>query len=121
VIKLGFGLFVLISVATAITNQTGESAEHYLESIQALDKQRLHTHEQAATWANVGMYLTGGLSLLALFWKRVNQLTWYPVLVFMLSLVTFGLMVNVGRLGGLIMHQELRSESKLAQQRNALS
>lgn len=111
VIKLGFGLFVLMSIATAITNQTGESAERYLESINALDKQRLHAHEQAADWANIGMYLTGGLSLLALVWKRTKQLAWLPALVFLSSLVTFGLMANVGRLGGLIMHQELRNEN----------
>ncbi len=110
VIKLGYGLFVLISIATAITNQTGESAEHYLKSINALDRQRLHEHEQAADWANIGMYLTGGLSLLALIWQRAKQLTWLPVLIFLTSLITFGLMANVGRLGGLIMHQELHSE-----------
>lgn len=113
VIKLGFGLFVLMSIATAITNQTGESAEHYLESINALDKQRLHAHEQAADWANIGMYLTGGLSLLALVWKRAKQLAWLPALILLTSLITFGLMANVGRLGGLIMHQELRTEQSV--------
>ncbi|NID10298.1 hypothetical protein [Fibrivirga algicola] len=108
IVNLGFGLFLLISVCTAITNQTGESAEHYLKSINALDRVRLHEHEEAADIANIGMYLTGLLSLLALVWQRAKQWAWLPMLVFVLSLITFGLMANVGRLGGLIMHRELR-------------
>lgn len=110
IIQLSFGLFVLVSVATVITNQTGESAEHYLASIKALDRQRLHAHEEAADWANIGMYLTGILSLLALVWQRARQWQLLPTVVFVSALVTFGLMTNVGRLGGLIMHRELRSE-----------
>ena len=111
VIQLSFGLFVLMSLATLVTNQTGESAEHYLKSIHALDRPRLHVHEEAADIANLGMYLTGLLSLLALSWQRAKQLRFLPTLIFILSLITFGLMANVGRLGGLIMHTELRDES----------
>lgn len=66
IVQLSFGLFVLVCVATAITDQTGESAEHYLASINALNRSRLHAHEEAADLANIGMYLTGGLSLLSL-------------------------------------------------------
>ena len=111
IIQLSFGLFVLMCVATAITNQTGESAEHYLKSINQLNRPLLHAHEEAADLANIGMYLTGLLSLLALVWQRAKQLRFLPAVIFALSLITFGLMANVGRLGGLIMHQELRTES----------
>lgn len=114
IVRLSFGLFVLMSAATMITNQTGESAEHYLKSIHQLNEQLFHEHEDAAGLANAGMYLTGGLSLLALVWQRVKQYRWLPMAVFVVSLITFGLMANVGRLGGLIMHQELRSESSVA-------
>lgn len=110
VIRLGFGLFVVMSIATAITNQTGEKAEHYLKSINALNEPLLHDHEEAADLANIGMYLTGLLSLLALVWQRAREMRWLPVLILVASLVTFGLMANVGRLGGLIMHKELRTE-----------
>jgi hypothetical protein len=111
VIQLSFGLFVLMSLATAITNQTGESAEHYLKSINQLNRPLLHAHEEAADLANIGMYLTGLLSLLSLVWQRAKQMRFLPLLIFGLSLLTFGMMANVGRLGGLIMHQELREES----------
>ena len=114
VVRLSFGLFVLISLTTVITNQTGESAEHYLKSIHALNEQLFHQHEEAANWANVGMYLTGGLSLLALIWQRAKQMRFLPVLIFITSLITFGLMANTGRLGGLIMHRELRNEQSVA-------
>ncbi len=108
--RLGFGLFVLMSLATFLTNWTGGTAEDYLKSIHDLDEPRLHAHEQAADLANIGMYLTGGLSLLALVWQRAKQWTWLPVLIALTALTTFGLMTNVGRLGGLIMHRELRTE-----------
>jgi len=110
IIQLGFGLFGLMSIATVITNQTGEQAENYLESINALDKGIFHEHEEAADWANIGMYLTGGLSLLTLLWQRAKQLKFLPLLILIIALITFGLMANAGRLGGLIMHKELRSE-----------
>ena len=87
--QLGFGLFVLMSLATLVTNQTGESAEHYLNSIHALDRPRLHVHEEAADIANIGMYLTGLLSLLALSWQRAKQWRFLPALIFILSLITF--------------------------------
>jgi uncharacterized membrane protein len=112
--QLSFGLFILMSIATLVANQTGESAEHYLKSIHALDRPRLHVHEEAADIANIGMYLTGLLSLVMLSWRRARQLRFLPLLIFILSLVTFGLMANVGRLGGLIMHSELRDESPSA-------
>jgi uncharacterized membrane protein len=111
IIQLSFGLFVLMSLATAVTNQTGEQAEHYLKTINQLNRTLLHEHEEAADLANAGMYITGLLSLLALVWQRARQWRFLPALIFGLSLITFGLMVNTGRLGGLIMHQELRNES----------
>ena len=110
IIQLSFGLFVLMSIATVITNQTGERAEHYRTSIHALNDAIFHQHQAAADRANTGLYLTGGLSLLALIWQRAKQWRFLPTLIFVVSLITFGLMANVGRLGGLIMHRELRNE-----------
>ncbi len=60
-----------------------------------------------ADWANIGLYLTGGLSPLTLFWQRAKKLTFLSVLI---ALITFGLMAGAGRLGGLIRHKELRSK-----------
>lgn len=111
IIQLSFGLFVLMSIATFLTNWTGENAEHYLESIKLLNEPLLHDHEEAADLANMGMYLTGGLSLLTLLWQRVNGMRFMPLLIFIIALITFGLMANTGRLGGLIMHKELRETS----------
>lgn len=114
IIQLSFGLFVLMSVATFVTNQTGEQAEHYLKSINSLNRQRVHQHTDAADIANIGMYLTGLVSLAALVWQRARTVRLLPLLVFGLSVITFGLMANVGRLGGLIMHKELRTETSTA-------
>jgi hypothetical protein len=108
VVRLSFGLFVLMAALTMITDQTGESAEHYLKSIHTLDEEIFHEHEEAAGPANLAMYLTGLLSLLALVWQRAKQLHWLPTVIFVVSLIAFGLMANAGRLGGLIMHKELR-------------
>lgn len=109
--QLSYLLFVAMSVATMITNQTGESAEHYLKSINKLNRAIFHEHEEAADLANIGMYLTGLLSLAMLVWKRAKQVSFLPMLIFALSLVTFGLMANAGRLGGLIRHEELRTDA----------
>jgi hypothetical protein len=114
IVQLSLGLLVLMSVATLVTNQTGEQAEHYLRSINDLNNSLLHQHEQAANLANAGMYLTGVLSLVSLVWQRARQHRPLASLIFMFALITAGLMINAGRLGGLIRHQELRSESTVA-------
>lgn len=111
IIRLGYGLFMLMSLATFITNQTGESAEHYLKSINKLNRQIFEEHEEAADLANIGMYLTGLCSLVALFWQWARERRVVPIVIFILSLITFGLMANTGRLGGLIMHEELRTDA----------
>ena len=111
VIRLSFGLFVLMAALTMVTDQTGESAEHYLKSLHSLNEEIFHKHEEAAGPANLSMYLTGLLSLLALVWQRAKQAHWLPAVIFAVSLIACGLMFNVGRLGGLIMHKELRTES----------
>ena len=114
VVNLSFGLLILMSIAAFITDQTGGSAAHYLDSIHKLDKPVFYQHAEAADTANIAMYITGLVALLALVWERAKQLTWLPAAIFVLSLITFGLMANVGRLGGLIMHQELRAGAAVA-------
>ncbi|WP_461099477.1 PWWP domain-containing protein [Spirosoma luteolum] len=109
IIQLALGLLVCMSLGTVLTNLTGDEAEHYLRSIRALDEARFHQHEDASTLASIAMYLTGVAALLDLVWARARRLPWLPAVVFALALLTSGLMANVGRLGGLIMHKELQS------------
>jgi hypothetical protein len=114
VVDLSFGLLILMSIAAFITDQTGGSAAHYLDSIHELNKPVFYKHAEAADTANIAMYITGLASLLALIWERAKRLAWLPTVVFVLSLITFGLMANVGRLGGLIMHKEIRANAPVA-------
>ena len=111
IIQLSYGLFVLVVIATLITNKTGHEAAHYLRSINDLDKAPLQAHVQAANLATLSMYATGLVALVGLFWKRVSVARYWPAIVLVISLVTFGFMANTGRLGGLIMHRELRTEA----------
>lgn len=111
IIKLGYILFVLIAVSSVIASQTGESAEHYLKSIKAVDETILETHVQAADIANYAMITVGVAALLTLLIKRLRTVIYMPWITLVLSIVALLLMARAGNLGGEIMHKEIRSDT----------
>lgn len=111
VIKLAYVLFVLIAVSGVVATQTGESAEHYLESIHAADETMVETHAKAADIANYAMIAVGIAVLLTLLIKRIRTVIYMPWVILALSVVALLLMTRAGNLGGEIIHKEIRSDS----------
>ena len=108
IVNLSLVLFVACAVFSIIASQTGESAEHYLEDLKAIDETYLEPYEAAAEIANYGMIAVGALALIALIFKRFRSVSFMPYLILIASIVVFVLMARAGLLGGEIMHKEIR-------------
>lgn len=116
IVSLSYKLFVLIGVLSIIAAQTGESAEHYLKSLNAVEETILETHVQAADIANYAAIALGIISLLTLLVGKIRDFKIadfkaMPIIILILSLVVAGLMGRAGNLGGDIIHKEIRGDS----------
>lgn len=115
IVKLSYVFFVLTAIFSVVASQTGESAEGYLKSINAVEETVLETHVAAADLANYAAIGLGVISLLALLIARIRNYKATPLIILALSLLVAGLMGRAGNLGGEIMHKEIRSDSAILQ------
>ena len=110
IVNLSLVLFVACTVFSIVASTTGESAEHYLKDLNAIDEKYLEKHEEAAGIANYGMIAVGVLALVTLIFKRIRSLSFIPYIILIASAIVFFLMARAGNLGGEIMHKEIRNE-----------
>jgi uncharacterized membrane protein len=90
---------------------TGEPAEESVEGLPGVSEALIGAHEEAAELSLWVMEALGLFSLFALFFKFKSDYNAKTVtlLLFLLSLITFGMMARTGYLGGQIRHTEIRS------------
>jgi uncharacterized membrane protein len=58
--------------------------------------------------SNIGMIILGAVSLFTLVIKKIANLKFMPILILIFALMVSGLMFYTGKLGGEIMHKEIR-------------
>lgn len=132
-IVLGYGLatktqqtlaaayFVLIisCIGGFIADRTGEAAEETVEHIQGISKNLIHEHEESAEITVIAMIVLAILSLIALIllFRKAPFFLTYGGVIFILSLVCFGLAARTGYLGGQIKHTEIASGTPINEQR----
>lgn len=110
IVNLSLVLFVASAVFSIVASQTGESAEHYLKGLNAIDETYLERHVGAADLANYGMITVGVLSLLTLIIERIRNVSAMPYIILIASIVVLILMARAGKLGGEIIHKEIRND-----------
>ena len=113
IIQLSYMLIVLCAITSIIASYTGEEAEHYIEGVMKVDKVILEEHVQAADIANYSMIAVGIISLLALFIAKIKDYKYTATIILILLLIVTAQMINVGNLGGDIMHTEIRGDNIL--------
>lgn len=113
VIKAAYWLFALLAVFAVVAKQTGEGAEKFILDAKLADEAIIERHVQASDIAQWAMVAVGLIALAALFINRLKTWRATPVIVFLVSLITAGLMVWAGLLGGEIMHKEIRTSNNL--------
>lgn len=110
IVNLSLVMFVTCAVFSIVASTTGESAEHYLKGLNAIEETYLEKHVGAADIANYAMIAVGALSLLTLIFKRIRNVSAMPYIILIASVIAFALMARAGTLGGDIMHKEIRND-----------
>ncbi len=104
-------LFIISSIGGGIGYLTGEAAEEAVENIAGVSKNLVEQHEDSAVIALVALIALGVASVVGLFLtSRKSQFTRaVAVVIFFVSLISFGLVATTGYLGGQIRHSEINS------------
>ncbi len=103
-------LLVVAAVFAALSMGTGEGAEEMVEDMPSIGKQIIHEHEELAEKFALVLYVTGLMSLVALFlnFKKNSLEKFAAIATVVLALIAVVLAKEVGTSGGEIRHTEIR-------------
>jgi hypothetical protein len=108
--EISFVIFMVMALLGVPTFITGAAAERAIGD--RADVGLIEVHKDAAVLAFTFLGITGTFAWLGLWqarrFKGIAQ--WNKMVVLVLSLITVGLMVNTGSMGGEISHPEIRAE-----------
>lgn len=109
--RVALGVFLAVALLALPAYFTGEPAEEVVESFAGVSKSVIHAHEDAALFSLIGVELLGLVALIGLYAARGSRRLSAKVArtVFLLSLVTAGLMARTAMLGGQIRHLEIQA------------
>jgi hypothetical protein len=109
--RASFVIFLGIALLAIPTYLSGNAAEEAIRNLPGVSAAVIQAHENAALLAYIFMEITGAFAWFGLWQFRRNSHIGNGTLgaVLVLSVMTAGLMVNVGNLGGLIRHPEILS------------
>jgi len=109
-----FNLFIISSIGAGIAYLTGEGAEESVENLPGVVEATIKQHEEFALLALISLIILGIASIFGLIVALKNSpLTkTVAIVVLLISLVSFGLVVKTGALGGKIRHTELNSNGQ---------
>lgn len=112
--KVALLIFMLMAILTVPVFQSGEGAEETVEHLPGVSEKIIHDHEELAETAIWVMGLLGVLSLFAFvaIKKRIKFAHTITLITLIVSIVTAGLFIRVGNLGGQIRHSEIRASSE---------
>jgi hypothetical protein len=102
-------IFLGIGLLTIPTYQSGNAAQHAIKNIPGISPELMEAHNDAALLAFLVMEITAAVSWFGLWQFRRTARIGRGTLtfVFVLSLMTLGLMSNAANIGGLIRHPEI--------------
>ncbi|NND35392.1 MAG: hypothetical protein HKN76_22585 [Saprospiraceae bacterium] len=106
----GLMLFLIIALISIPAFLTGEGAEETVEHLPGVSENLINIHEE---WAEKAVWLMGFLGLLSasnlfFFIKKRPVAKALTLTTLVVALVTFGMMAQVGNLGGQIRHTEIQ-------------
>ena len=112
-----YNIFILSAIGAGIAYLTGEAAEETVENIQGVAKTIIEEHEDFAVFSLVSLILLGVASFGGLFMTlRKSAMTRTTAIVILfISLISFGLVVRTGYLGGQIRHPEINNATQSVQ------
>jgi len=111
--QVALATFIVMAIASIPVFLTGEEAEETVEHIAGISENLIEEHEELAEkaiWLIVLMGLFSLVSFIAIF-KKLSFAKITTLIVFFISIATFGLFAKVGNLGGQIRHSEIRGNT----------
>ncbi len=104
-----YGLFIISSIGAGIAYLTGEAAEESIEHLPEIFEATIERHEDFAIYALISLIILGVASILGIFLtlKKLPATRTLAFVIFLISLVSFGLVTRTGYLGGQIRHSEM--------------
>ncbi|GCF09466.1 hypothetical protein [Dictyobacter arantiisoli] len=109
--KLSLWFLIVVALFTALAYLSGDGATRVLESFTHISISMVHDHEAMARIGLILMFITGAISVFGvLFYTRKPALPLYfQILVMALLIISVGVFIYIGYLGGLINHPEIRA------------
>ena len=109
---VSYAIIVISIVGGIIAFQTGEGAEHAVESIAGLDDDAIEKHEESAELSVWFIYSLGLLSLVAMYLEIKGKALakQFSYIVLTICVVAFYFVANTASLGGRIRHDEIGKE-----------
>ena len=106
-----FGIFVVTALLTIPVYLTGDGAARIVQDLPGVSGDIIARHDDAATITIIAIELLGAVSLLSLWLSRKAERIagWMLVSVLLLALISSGLGIWTGGLGGQIRHTEVRA------------
>lgn len=106
-------LYIISSIGAGVAYYTGEATEEIVEKIPGVLEASIKMHEDFALIALVSLIILGVASVLGLF-ITVIKTVWTKTtawVVLLIALISFGLVVRTGYLGGKIRHTEITNSA----------
>lgn len=103
-------LFVLTGLFGWIAHETGEMAAQMLKQLPNFNRELVHTHAQAANFAQAAGFIVAIVAILTMIVKKKKPNLYRPLQIFLLiiGLWAFSVVARTAYLGGPITHTEIR-------------
>jgi uncharacterized membrane protein len=110
-VRAGLVILFMTAALTITTYVSGNDAQQVLKENPSIPAALIDQHETAALFAFVVMQATGFFAWLGLWvWRRRSRIpNWNLAAVFILAVISFGLMARAANIGGVIRHAEIAS------------
>lgn len=109
--KIAYFSFVISALLMLPTFFSGTGSEEIVEHLPNVSESLIEKHEDLAKLASALTYILGIFSIIALFIKSSDKIKKnISVSIFLLSILTTGLIFQTAHIGGQIRHSEIRSD-----------
>jgi len=112
--RASLGAFLMTALLTIPVYLTGDGTAEIVQNLPGVSIDLIRRHDNAATITIVAIELLGAISLLSLWLsRRATEIKgWMTLAVLILALISSGLAVWTGGIGGQIRHTEVRASNE---------
>jgi uncharacterized membrane protein len=109
----GLGTILFAALAGIVVDLTGDPAKEAVNGMPDIVQSLISRHEDIASISLFLLIPAGLLAALTLYsiWKKEKSIRFLMIITLVLSIISCGAMIYVGRTGGQIRHTEFRNDA----------